>query len=172
MSFKPKFRYSDIEKAINNDLIAIERGVISILQRVGEEFVSDARSAVNISPGAFPKGDYMDQTANLRSSIGYFILRDNKVISDGLEGTFTGKSAARNVLNEIGSRNGYRLVGVAGMEYASHLEAIGYNVITSQKMVALVNLGERLRKYSKQLSKKGQNIDFEQGFNGISSTLK
>jgi len=171
MGIKAKFTYSDIERAINKDLISIEKNILSIMSRVGEEFVSDAKNAVNISPSAFPKGDYTDQTANLRSSIGYFILRDNQIVSENVSGTMSGTSKARNVLTQIGYKSGYRLVGVAGMEYASNLESRGYNVITSQQLDLIVNLGDRLRKYSSQLGKKGIQIDFGSDFIGQTSTL-
>ncbi len=161
MGIKAKFSYSDIEKALNKNLIQIETGVLRILKRVGEEFVSDAREGMNISSAAFPKGDYQDQTANLRSSIGYFILRDNEQV-DGSTGTSKGQMAARRVLNELPPKSGYRLIGVAGMEYASFLESKGYNVISSQQAVLFVNLGERLRKFTKQLGKRG--IDFNTNY--------
>ena len=152
----------DIEKALDQDLKKIENGVISIMQRAGEEFVSDARQGVNIS-GAFPKGDYMDQTANLRNSIGYFILADNEIVAESGGGS-TGHMAAKRTLSELPPKTGYRLVGVAGMEYASYLESKGYNVITSQQDALFVNLGDRLRRFSKQLSKKGFDIDFNTNF--------
>jgi len=171
MGIKPKFSYSDLERVINSELITIEKNVISIMQRVGEQFVSDARNAANIS-GAFQKGDYTDQTANLRSSIGYFIIRDNEVITDNVTGTMSGTSKARGVLGQLGFKSGYRLVGVAGMEYASNLESKGYNVITSQQVDLIVNLGERLRKYAAQLGKKGTQIDFGNSFIGPTSQLK
>lgn len=164
MGIKPRFRYSDIEKELNADLIAIERNIIRILKRCGEEFVTDAKNGLNISSSAFPKGDYKDQTANLRSSIGFFILRDNEVIHEKLEGTGQGTSAALSALRNRQSGSGYRLIGVAGMDYASYLESKGYNVISSQQETTLVNLGNRLKKFSKQLSNKGMNIDFDTNF--------
>lgn len=172
MGLVPKFTYSDLERAINGELITIERNVISIMQRVGEQFVTDARNAVNISASAFPKGDYTDQTSNLRSSIGYFILRDNEVVTENIQGTMSGTIKARGVLSQVGFKSGYRLVGVAGMEYSSNLESKGYNVITSQQLDLIVNLGERLKKYADQLGKKGTQIDFGSSFTGPTSQLK
>ena len=162
MGLKPRFSTKDIEKALNQDLKKIENGILSIMQRAGEEFVSDARQGVNIS-GAFPKGDYTDQTANLRNSIGYFILIDNDLVAESGGGSI-GHMAAKRVLNELPAGSGYRLVGVAGMEYASYLESKGYNVITSQQDTLFVNLGDRLKRFSKQLDKKGFDIDFNTNF--------
>lgn len=170
MGIKPKFKYSDIERAVNAELINIERGVLAILQRVGEEFVRDARMGIDINSGAFPKGDYTDQTANLRSSIGYFILRDGNVVTENLTGTSRGVSAARAVLASVG-KQGYSIVGVAGMEYASHLESMGYNVISSQNLNLIVDLSDRLQKFARKAGKKGLSLDFDQGFTGQFSPL-
>jgi hypothetical protein len=163
MGIKANFSYSDIEKALNKDLIQIEQGILRIMKIVGEEFQRDAREALNISTSDFPKGNYKDQTANLRSSIGYFILRDNEQVA-GSRGTSKGQMAARHVLDELPPKSGYRLVGVAGMDYASYLESKGYNVITSQQEVLYLNLGDRLKKFTKRLSKKGIEIDFNTNF--------
>ncbi|PZX18106.1 hypothetical protein LX69_01143 [Breznakibacter xylanolyticus] len=164
MGIRGSFRYSDIEKALKSDLIAIEANIIRIMKRCGNEFVTDAKNGLNISSSAFPKGDYKDQTANLRSSIGYVIMRDNEVIEQNIDGTGQGMSAGLAALRARQSGTGYRLIGVAGMEYASALESKGYNVISSQKETTLINLSDRLKKFSKQLGKKGMNIDFDTNF--------
>jgi len=169
MGLKPRFTTKDIEKALNQDLKKIENGILSIMQRAGEEFVSDARQGVNIS-GAFPKGDYTDQTANLRNSIGYFILVDNDLVAESGGGGI-GHMAAKRVLNELPAGSGYRLIGVAGMEYASYLESKGYNVISSQQFQLIIDLSDKLKKYSKRWGKKGVNLDFAQEFTGPSSKL-
>ena len=171
MGIKPKFKYSDLERFVNAELITIERGVLAILQRVGEQFVRDARTGIDINSGAFPKGDYTDQTANLRSSIGYFILRDGNVVAENLSDTSRGVSAARAVLASVGKKQGYSIVGVAGMEYASHLESMGYNVISSQSLNLIIDLSDRLQKFARKAGKKGLSLDFEQNFTGPSSPL-
>ena len=159
MGVSARFSYNALEKAINKDLIEIERKLLQIMQYCGEQFVSDARNALHISSSLFPKGDYKDRTANLRSSIGYFVMRDNEVVKEG-----SSNIQAREALASIPPKRGYRLIGVAGMDYASALESKGYNVITSQEEQCLVNLGDLLRKYTQQLGKKGVTIDFETSF--------
>lgn len=138
----------------------IENGIIKILQYAGEQFVKDARDGMNIS-GAFPKGDYTDRTVNLRSSTGYFILKDGVIINSDFQGTAEGITAARTLLAEIPNKSGYQLVGVAGMDYASYVESKGYNVITSQADIAIVNIERMLQKFKDRLNKKGANIDFD-----------
>lgn len=167
MGIKGHFNIDDILK---KELQAIEDNVLGILQRVGEEFVTDARSALNINAGAFPKGDFTDQTANLRSSIGYFLLNNGEVVAESLSGTAEGVLAAKEpLLNHSG--RGYSIMGVAGMEYASYLESMGYNVISSQNLNLIVDLTNLLKKYTATLGKKGQSVSFDTAFTGPSSTL-
>ncbi len=141
-------------------LMRIENGIIKILQFAGEQFVKDARDGLNIS-GAFPKGDYTDRTVNLRSSIGYFVLNNGQIIDSKIEGTAEGVAAGRELLNSIPGKSGYQLIGVAGMDYASYVESRGYNVITSQSDVAIVNIERMLQKYKDRMNAKGDSVDFD-----------
>lgn len=161
MGIKPRITNSQtIPNELQRGYRTIEKGIIRILQYVGEQFVKEARDGLNIS-GAFPKGDYTDQTVNLRSSIGYFVLNDGVIVSSNLQGTADGIGAARQVLDQISEKSGYQLVGVAGMEYASYVESRGYNVITSQGDIAIVNIDRMLRKFKDRMKKKGLDVDFD-----------
>ena len=92
-------------------------------------------------------GEYLDDTTNLRNSIGYYVLQNGAIIRGRVEGPAEATSAAMTVLQQVPKVNiGYQLIGVAGMEYASYLESRGFNVITSQGMVALTNVEQRLRR--------------------------
>ncbi|MDI9863960.1 hypothetical protein QM480_06475 [Flectobacillus sp. DC10W] len=77
-------------------------------------------------------GDYLDQTANLRNSIGYFISKDGVIINSF--GDDKAAQVAQKVISEFA--NGFVLVVVAGMEYAAAVEAKGYNVISSSMLYA------------------------------------
>jgi hypothetical protein len=161
MGIKAKFNRNDVRKDIMAQKANIEGGIFQILAFVGEDFVSKARQALIIDSGLFSKGDYTDRTANLRGSIGYFILKDGRIVKRGLEGTSEGKSAAVSMISDAKKvENGFQLVGVAGMDYASYVEAMGYNVITSQAEVALVDLSSMLRSFA---AKKGFSIDVSNG---------
>lgn len=112
-----------------------ERKAINWLCVLGERVVKYARD----------NGNYTDQTANLRNSIGYIVIQSNKVVCD----SFVGSSAPRNdprgesnaerahqlgldYAKKIGATLGGHktyLVWVAGMEYARYVEAKGYDVI-------------------------------------------
>jgi len=161
MGIKAKFDKNYVRKEIAAQMAKIEGSILQILAFVGEDFVSKARQALSIDAGLFKKGDYTDRTANLRGSIGYFILKNGRIVKRGLEGTSEGKSAALSMLSDVKKvEKGFQLVGVAGMDYASHVEAMGYNVITSQAEVALVDLSSMLRTFA---AKKGFSIDVRNG---------
>jgi len=169
----------------------IENGIIKILQFAGEEFVRDAREALKISGDwkqriltkeellkkkTQPKrGDYLDDSGNLRSSIGYFVLNDGKIVMDEFSGTAEGIAAGRQALELVKVKHGYQLIGVAGMDYASYVESMGYNVISAQSVVAIEGLEKSLLKFKDRLNKKGVDAGFDIGDIGyefISSKLK
>lgn len=170
MGITPKFSSADVRRDIERQWAKIEAQLLSIIFRVGEQFVSDARRAIGIDAGAFPKGDYQDQTANLRSSIGYAVLRDGQIVKLNLEGKGKqeGMAAAMSLLGTIPKTpNGYQLIGMAGMEYASYLEAMGYNVISSQSEVALADLSKMLKAYA---ARRGFDMDIDA--NGVMVSMR
>jgi hypothetical protein len=157
MGIKAKFSRADVRKMIQLKKAKIEVDILDIMAYVGEEFVANVRNGVAIDQGAFPKGDYTDRTANLRGSIGYFILKNGSIVKRALSGSKEGKTAAKTMLASIPKKgSGYHLIGVAGMDYASYLEAMGYNVISSQSQVALVDLSKYLKAYA---GRKGFDMD-------------
>lgn len=122
----------------------IEMDILNAMRFAGEQFVRDARSMSK------EEGGFGDVTGNLRSSIGYFILKDGHLFESDLKGTTEGQLAAQIVLATIGHRMGYMLVGVAGMNYASHVESRGLNVISLQADAAIIDL----TKYFKAIENK------------------
>lgn len=158
MAITPKFTRQMIKAELEAARQRIEKGLVDILNQVGLTFVRDAR---NMSKA---KGGFGDDTGNLRSSIGYFILKNGVIISDNFEqfreGT-EGKIMAERLLNDVKSKSGYQLVGVAGMEYASHVESKGYNVITAQADVAIISLDRILIKYAARMNALGVSVSFD-----------
>lgn len=100
----------------------VDNKTLQTLQFVGEKFVNKARLT----------GNYTDRTGNLRSSIGYIILKDGKTIDRNFQGKSKGKQQAQSVASEVALQypKGFVLIGVAGMEYAAYVEAKGFDVIT------------------------------------------
>lgn len=120
-----------------------EEEIVKMLSAAGEKFVEIARKS----------GGYKDHTGNLRSSIGYIIVKDGDVISENYQlsdkGTdrHTGLNQGRRMVKEIAETfpNGFVLVAVAGMEYAICVEAKGYDVASK----GCIQCEEYLKKASK-----------------------
>lgn len=131
-----------------------EEKIFLLLQRAGEEFVKIARE----------KGKYNDITGNLRSSIGYVIVKDGKILSENYEkgekgsDKATGVRAARRLTSELAGTysKGFVLIGVAGMDYAILVEAMENKDVIS---AASAHTEEWIKKQSKilfdKLSQKG-----------------
>lgn len=127
---KALFSAKAIGRYIEEKVEKADDKAFEILQYMGEEFVNNAKN----------RGNYRDHTANLRSSIGYIILKDGRIVDynfkkerSGTDGT-TGVSKGYEFANEVSTRypRGWILIGVAGMEYAAYVEALkSYDVIAS-----------------------------------------
>ena len=110
----------------------INRAIIRTFQYIAEVLVREARM----------KGDYIDQTGNLRSSIGAIILLDGQMVSrSGFEVVMGGSSGANEGLTyaqEIAAAypRGIALVVVAGKDYAAHVAARGRDVLSSAVLKA------------------------------------
>lgn len=78
------------------------------------------------------KGNYQDHTGNLRSSIGYVIVKDGDILTENYKqstsGTDkqTGIREAKRLVSELIPlyKRGWVLIGVAAMPYAVYVEAI------------------------------------------------
>ena len=96
----------------------------------------------------------------MRSSIGYFVLKDGDVISQKFQDNPAGKEAAEKLLDEIPNKTGLQLIVVAGMNYASYVESLGFDVITTSADLAMVSLDRKLKKLQDMLNKRGANVEF------------
>lgn len=118
----------------------IENDVIRVMKFAGETFLRDARLMTK------PEGGFGDVSGNLRASIGYFIFRGEEVVESD---TGAQKQIAKQVADVVISSFGYtqklKLIGVAGMDYASAVESRGLNVISVQGDVLIVDLEKYLK---------------------------
>lgn len=138
---------NEIDAYLDNEISRLERVVINVFNRVGILAVSEARN----------NGSYLDQTGNLRSSIGYVILRDGQVLNNPsfkeVKGGTKGRSSGNSLIKSLTSkyRSGLVLIVVAGMEYAAYVET-KRNVLASSEILAEQTLASLL----KQLGIKGR----------------
>lgn len=118
---KANFKPEDIKKQVEEMQRRFETAVISRLNFIGLNFVKRAREG----------GNYTDRTGNLRSSIGFLVLKDGAIVSRNFElakkGTDkkTGYDESVRLAEEIADKypSGYVLIVVAGMEYAAAVES-------------------------------------------------
>ena len=126
----------EIDKYLNKGIEDIINETIHTLSYIGEHVVNTARLS----------GEYLDQTGNLRSSIGYIISIDGEIIrqgefnvvKDGKDGTKSGEALAQALAK---TSKGITLIVVAGMHYAIYVSAKGLDVLDS----AYIELYKQLR---------------------------
>lgn len=135
----------DVNRFFDAFIDQADRKIYTFLQRAGEEFVKYARQ----------KGAYQDRTGNLRSSIGYVILKNGNLLSENYElsekGTerHRGKREAKRLTSEIAAsyKEGWVLIGVAGMRYAVFVESI-------HNLDVVTGAADHTEKWIKSTSKK------------------
>lgn len=148
-----KTKMSDINKLIMSEIDRVELLTVRALSRLGDECVKVARDRT-------PEASWIDRTGNLRSSIGYVIANNGKVIhysdfkqvKQGNEGTKVGKDLATEIVNRtVGD---YVLVVVAGMNYAEYVEARdNKDVLATPELFAKKELPKMMEKLERQFAK-------------------
>ncbi len=127
MGIKQITPMSEVDKYLNEQLAELEQTIINKMAYVGERSLNEARTG----------GTYIDRTSNLRNSIGYVIVNDGNVITQrGFDGA-GGKESEQFALSTAKKfPAGIVLIIVAGMSYARHVSAKGYNVLDSAQLLA------------------------------------
>jgi hypothetical protein len=118
----PKFNNRDIGRFYDKFQDDAEQKFIEVLTYAGEEGVKNAR--IN--------GNYIDQTGNLRSSIGYAVVKDGQIVQQSFEKAGSGSDGdtglreSKRLVSKLSSKlsTGIVLVLVAGMDYALYVENI------------------------------------------------
>ena len=127
---------ADIESYIAKCTERMTQALIYNLKVVGEKVIN--RGRITAEKGR----DFTDQTGNLRSSIGYVITLDGRIVQEssfevvknGAEGAEQGRSFAHKLAQQFPS--GVCLIVVAGKSYAKYVAARGYDVIDSSEILA------------------------------------
>ena len=157
MPIKLKFDMSSFRVKMEKMTEAAENAIISRLTEVGLECISEARN----NPG------YTDQSGNLRSSIGFCIVKDGQIVEQQIvpmvKKGVDGKKAAEDTLARLASSqtSGICLIVVAGMNYAVYVEFgtkrnnyTPRNVLTSAKLLADRLVPQKLEELGLKVSKK------------------
>lgn len=145
MGMKMTTPQGDIDSWFAKKAAAAERAMISLLTDIGLQCMIEART----------NGDYMDQTGNLRSSIGFCVLKRGRVVkqmladslNDGRPVSREGISESKDTLSRLAreyASEEYCVIIAAGMSYAVYVEARGKNVLTSAELLAGRVVGQML----------------------------
>lgn len=150
MPIKPNFTAADIRARMNRMLELRKKALIGQLFYIGEECLTQARSGHK----------YLNQTGNLCSSIGYCILDNGKIISegewkavaggkgDGEEGKKQGVAFLHDLAAKQTTR-GIVFLMVAGMPYAQYVEAMSLDVLDTSEQMAQRKIKDMLNRLFK-----------------------
>ena len=137
----PDFR-RHIKNRFDAFLNTVDKRLVERFKYLGEMCVKHAREIPALQ-------GFADQTGNLRSSIGYVVFKDGKVLHEGYEVVKQGSEGARKgkELAQKAARKhpkGLLLVVTAGMDYALAVESRGKDVLTSAEQLAAKELPRML----------------------------
>jgi len=123
---------SQIDAYLRQQIQKKEKAIINLFNFIGISCINNARDV----------GTYHDVTGNLRNSIGYIVVKDGRSVGgatfDMKEDGWDGKAAGEQLLQKQIAKfpHGIVLIVVAGMNYASAVEARNLNVLTSAELLA------------------------------------
>ena len=131
MALKSNFNEGDSMKDLQRQTDSLYERILQSFIRALEEFIVNAREQMQ----DHAMGTYKDVTTNLRNSIGGFIFYNGELVFEK-NNIVTNKSIVEEFINP----KGFQLIGIAGMNYASHVESKGYNVISYQADICVMDL--------------------------------
>ena len=146
-----RFTKADALRVVRQMRRRAEDIILLNMQFIGEQFIRDARST----------NTYKDETGNLRTSIGYRIVRNGFTYTEGRWELYVKDKGggtkvielSRDLMDELSEKfpNVIVLVCVAGMDYAAAVEAKGYDVISNSSIKARDSLKKAIKRVSKKL---------------------
>lgn len=144
MPIKPKFSRNDTRRQLQGEREKIIRDLTEIMKIVGELFVSNVRS----------HGNWQDDSGSLRSSAGYLVILNGKVLFSVKPSGGDPREAFDRLSSELPIKKGLVLIGMVAMNYASYVEAMGYDVITTSRDKAYIDLTKNVKSYAASIGYK------------------
>lgn len=144
---------AEVNAFILKEVEKTKKEVFRMLSFLGEKCVIEIRDR------SFAES-WIDQTGNLRSSTGYVVVMDGKIMSmsnfeqvkEGSEGVLIGKDLAEKLAKEIKAK--YALIVVAGMEYAVYVESLENKVVlASAELLARQQLPIMVKQLERKLAR-------------------
>lgn len=144
MGIKQTTPSSAINEYINEGVRRIRAINVRHLQYAGEAATNTARNRAKAGK------QYLDQTGNLTSSMGYRVVSEGRIIGggafptvlNGKEGASEGATYAEQLAARV-AKHDDTLIMVAGMPYAKYVADRGYDVLDTARTEA-VNTIKRL----------------------------
>lgn len=149
MGIKYVSGYNLIPEAVREFQERVENATVYYFYYMGEK----------LSKYAKEMHSYTDRTGNLTNSIGYAVVKGGKIINTGgMMGSSKAKAASLQVLQEMMDRinHQFALIIIAGMEYASYVEAKGYNVIMPAELKAKAEMPAVIQRIKLEASMKAK----------------
>lgn len=145
---------SEVEAALRQSMLIMRDEIMRALSFLGEQCVIKVRDRSAME-------SWIDQTGNLRSSVGYAIYERGRkeiesafnMVKNGREGSEEGK----RMIDELAGvySNTYALVVVAAMSYAEYVEAKdNKDVLASTELFARKEVGKYLNNAIKRAEAK------------------
>ena len=153
MALKSNYNEGRIRRETEQQAETLYQKIIDAFIYAAEEFIVNARGQMQ----DHAMGTYLDQTTNLRNSIGYFIFHNGELVHEKNEIT-TNKSK----IEEFIKPSGFQMILIAGMNYASYVESKGYNVISYQADTCMIDLAGYLENL--EVIKEGTAARMEETF--------
>lgn len=135
----------DFDEAVQQVIANMRDEIVTELSTIGEDAISLQRNS----------HEYKDQTGNLTSSLGFAVVENGKVVNiggflptsapngSGAKGAKTGSDYIKSLASSV---EGFALILVAGMEYATYVEAMGKNVLESARLYSIGKVDDRVKK--------------------------
>jgi hypothetical protein len=171
MALKSNFNAANSMKDLQSQADKLYNRMINSFIRAGEDFITNAREQMQ----SHAMGQYEDVTANLRNSIGYYIFQNGEMVIGSKPGDKSGKNTegklssmeiegiGKEAIRDLIKTDRIQLIGFAGMNYASYVESKGYNVISYQSDICIIDLSTYLERL--ELVEKGTGAQMEDTFN-------
>lgn len=131
--YNPKVALAELQALQEIEYLMLLKDLIVEGNRFTKEAVSQVQD--------HSKNTYIDDTGDLRRSIAIYIFRNGTLIYTNERGN--AQENRQIIADEVVlTNNGFDMVAIAGMIYASWVESKGYNVITNQGEKLLIDLSK------------------------------
>ncbi|RKT01102.1 hypothetical protein [Chryseobacterium defluvii] len=143
MGIEPRINMAQINSYLQERIETLDQLMIRNLNYLGMECVNLAKNL----------DTYQDQTGNLRNSIGYVVVKHGNIINSIFTGGTSGPKQSEESGEKIGEDyakelakdfgNGYAVIVVAGMDYASYVEDVNHlDVLNPAKNLATSRINQ------------------------------